>query len=495
MKKLIPVFLISAILISQAAIAETSEEVTYSGYTSNHSFSVVVPSDWRIIESGDEGHGFAPGDVFEDYFMGIIEFEGQTYEQVVDHYTNNNDNHELVYIDDIVLNSSTDLLGKHVVIKNVSVEENYGITLTKRGDVVIAITEPNLPGVENFPTPDENQEVLESIYESFKFTDGWHNYVDYKNGYTFSFPADLTVTTNSNGVTLSDDNDKEIFSVIEYANIPLEDAPEYAEDFGDSLEDTEEVSLPGAEKAIKGVFYDAETKSTYSRIFVESGEDSFSMTNVNIENNYPHPDTYDIEILEILSSFEFFTLKEDQSEYAVFFDVTEKHVNETAINGLSDSAIISGYSDGSFQPDGKINRAELTKLVVAAVTDEDPTVEDYKNCFPDVKEEWFAPYICYASEKEWVKGYMDEEFKPGRSINRVEAIKVVLEAMVSSIPEDTPIKEYEDINPDGWYVPYFAYVSNNDLIDLNHVVDSEYLPGKSMTRKEVAELIYRILNS
>lgn len=491
MKKLLPVFIISAIIVSQAAIADTSDDMTYTGYTKNHSFSVVVPGEWRVVQGDDTFQGFAPGDVFEDTYLNIQEFQGQTYNQVVDYYTSG-ENSELVYIDDIILNESTDLIGKHVVIRKTQAGENHAITLTKRGDVVVAITEPNLPGISDFPTPDDFQEVLKGIYRSFRFSDGWHNYVDYKNGYTFSFPAELAVTSNSSGVTLADDNG-EVFSVIRYEGIELEDAPDYAEDFGDNLEDTEEISLPGSEIALKATFYNAEEDKEYSRIFVQGGENSYSLTNVNIVSNYPHADNYDIDILEILSSFEFFTLKADQAQYAVFFDVTENNVNEAAINGLNQKGIISGYSDGSFQPDGDINRAELTKLVVAAATEEDPVVGDFSNCFPDVEEEWHAPYICYAADQGWVKGYMDQTFKPGRNINRVEAIKIVLEALVGTISEETPAKDYDDINPDGWYLRYFAYASNKELLDLQHVEDSEYLPGESIKRKEIAEMIFRIL--
>ena len=494
MKKLIPAFLISAIIVSQAAVADTSDWLTYNGYTQNHIFSAMIPADWKAIQSSDQLQGFIPEDPEEELteitLLSIKEFEGQTYDQVVDYYTGSS---ELIYIDDIIYNESTDLIGKHAVFHNTEVDKNFAITLTKRGDIVIAVTEPNLPGVLDFPSPDIYQDQLKEIYDSFKFTSEWHNYVDYKNGYTFSFPLELSVTTDSNGVTLSDKG--EVFSVVKYEGILLDDAPDYAEDFGDSLESTEEITLPGAEKALNAIFHNTEEDKNYSRIFVENNGDSFSFTNVNIEENYPHKGDYDSEILEILNSFEFFTLKEDQENYEIFYDVSESNINKEAINELAGTNVISGYADGSFKPDGKINRAELTKMVVAATQEPDPEV--YKNCFPDVKEEWFAPYICYAAEQGWVKGYMDETFKPGRNINRVETIKIVLEVLFDSIPEESLNVAYEDINSDGWYLNYFAYAVNNDLLDLQHVEESEkgeiYLPGESTTRKEVAELIFRSL--
>ena len=42
------------------------------------------------------------------------------------------------------------------------------------------------------------------------------------------------------------------------------------------------------------------------------------------------------------------------------------------------------------------------------------------------------------------------------------------------------------------YYKYFSYAENNDLLDKQHVEENQYLPGEKITRKEVAEMIYRI---
>ncbi len=86
-----------------------------------------------------------------------------------------------------------------------------------------------------------------------------------------------------------------------------------------------------------------------------------------------------------------------------FADVPETDPNAVAIDFLQESEVIKGYEDGSFKPEGEINRAELMKILVEAqgVT---PDPEEYKDCFTDIKDEWFAPYVCYAKEMEWVSG-------------------------------------------------------------------------------------------
>jgi hypothetical protein len=52
--------------------------------------------------------------------------------------------------------------------------------------------------------------------------------------------------------------------------------------------------------------------------------------------------------------------------YAFFSDVSSGHVNYDAIKYVQDNGIVSGYQDGTFKPDKTINRAEFTKIIVAA---------------------------------------------------------------------------------------------------------------------------------
>jgi len=69
-----------------------------------------------------------------------------------------------------------------------------------------------------------------------------------------------------------------------------------------------------------------------------------------------------------------------------------------AINFLKENGIISGYSDGTFKPTNPLNRAELLKILVEGVG-YSPDENVYKNCFSDVKEDWYAKYVCYAKEQ------------------------------------------------------------------------------------------------
>ena len=49
---------------------------------------------------------------------------------------------------------------------------------------------------------------------------------------------------------------------------------------------------------------------------------------------------------------------------AEFIDVPTTHTNYIAITSLEDYGIIEGYSDGTFKPDKSVNRAEFLKIIL-----------------------------------------------------------------------------------------------------------------------------------
>jgi len=182
----------------------------------------------------------------------------------------------------------------------------------------------------------------------------------------------------------------------------------------------------------------------------------------------------------------------DQQTTKVFNDVDLNTKNAEAISFLKSANIISGYSDGSFKPENPLNRAELLKIVVngALPTGEGDKIDvaKYKNCFPDVKEEWFAKYVCLAKEKGWVSGYPDGTFKPSNNINKVEAMKMLLG--IFEIPLATPkTKPFSDVNMDDWFSKYITTAKNLGILEETGKV---YSPSALTTRGGISENIYRL---
>jgi len=172
------------------------------------------------------------------------------------------------------------------------------------------------------------------------------------------------------------------------------------------------------------------------------------------------------------------------SVIAAFSDVPNSYPYQSAVEYIQQQGIVSGYPDGTFKPDNLINRAEFTKIVMGSVA----TQENIRSCmegivlttigFPDVpSNEWFAPYICIAKEGGIIGGYPDGTFKPQKTINFVEAAKIIASAFSLPVTND----------PTVWYKGFVVALAKRNAIPLS-VFSYDHL----LTRGEMAEIIWRL---
>lgn len=168
-----------------------------------------------------------------------------------------------------------------------------------------------------------------------------------------------------------------------------------------------------------------------------------------------------------------------QTGFAVetpFPDVDADNLAFDAIEYLKDKGVLEGYPDGTYKPGDEINRAEFTKIVMG------PIITDMtkKNCFPDVGEDWFAPYVCDAKDRNIIAGYPDGTFKPAEPINFSEASKIIANAYGVEQGE-------ADADATRWYKTYVSGLESKNVIPLT----VEYF-DENITRDEMAEMIYRL---
>jgi len=161
-----------------------------------------------------------------------------------------------------------------------------------------------------------------------------------------------------------------------------------------------------------------------------------------------------------------------------FTDVAGDYVNATAIAYLKTAGVVQGYPDGTYKPTDEINRAEFTKIVVASLY----TDLKGKNCFSDVKDEWYAPYICKAKDEGIIDGYPDGTFKPADKIKFSEAAKIIVNALGGGVDPAALASSSGQ-----WFQPYVTKLATEKDIPLS----VEFFDG-NVTRDEMAEMIYRL---
>lgn len=178
-----------------------------------------------------------------------------------------------------------------------------------------------------------------------------------------------------------------------------------------------------------------------------------------------------------------------QQEAKAFSDVPTAHQNAIAIKYLKANGIIGGYPDGTFKPENPVNRGELMKILVEGKIGK-PDENLYKNCFPDVTTQWFAPYVCYAKSEGWVEGYPDGNFKPEQTVNKVEALKMLINSQDIATAETITYKPFSDVNTTDWFAKYVSKAKSMNILE---ETGSTFSPGDGMKRAGISENLYRIL--
>ncbi|MBI5414451.1 S-layer homology domain-containing protein [Candidatus Peregrinibacteria bacterium] len=178
-------------------------------------------------------------------------------------------------------------------------------------------------------------------------------------------------------------------------------------------------------------------------------------------------------------------------EESSFSDVSTTHKNRTAIEYLKEKNILRGYEDGSFKPLKPVNRGELLKIIIEANPKNFDAAQYAKDCFLDVAADlWFTPYVCYAKEKGWVKRYEDGTFRPGQTVSKVEAIKIILEAYGFKIPERATESVFLDVDLGEWFSAYIQVANTFGFLE---ETSGTYEPYGGMRRSSVSETMYRVL--
>lgn len=168
----------------------------------------------------------------------------------------------------------------------------------------------------------------------------------------------------------------------------------------------------------------------------------------------------------------------------------EGHYAEKHINKLFDYKIISGYEDGTYQPEKIINRAEFSAIVVNVLE----KVCGYKLNgsinFADTKGHWAEEQISKLAQCGIINGYDDGNFKPDNGITRGQSAIIA-----SKLLSYCGIKKREGIGfPDikGHYAE--KYIKNLQAFGIvNGCEDGSFKPNDTITRGQAAIIISNCL--
>lgn len=172
-----------------------------------------------------------------------------------------------------------------------------------------------------------------------------------------------------------------------------------------------------------------------------------------------------------------------------FTDVPEGSAGYEGIEYLREGNVLTGYEDGTFKPDNRLNRAEFAKLIAnpfilknSSVTQcINSNVEDGDDTifFPDVhRDAWYASSVCAVKVAKIVDGYPDGRYKPNDTINVAEAMKM----LAGTFAFQTKTEPTDD-----WFMPYARALAERNAIPTSITGFAD-----PITRGEMAEMLYRL---
>ena len=159
---------------------------------------------------------------------------------------------------------------------------------------------------------------------------------------------------------------------------------------------------------------------------------------------------------------------------------------DEAVTVLSNLKVFQGYENGSFQPKGEITRAEVAAIIYRIVTGDvnDAQVAIYKdyNKFNDVKStSWYAGYVNYCANAEYIKGYDAKTFGPNDKVTGYQALAMILRAVGYDVNDE--------FTGSGWQV---KVASTANQLGLTRNITAGTLGGTA-TREVVAEVLFRTI--
>lgn len=162
------------------------------------------------------------------------------------------------------------------------------------------------------------------------------------------------------------------------------------------------------------------------------------------------------------------------------------HWAEDIIVELVDSGVISGYPDGTFQPNKKITRAEFTTILVKAFKLETKTGKD----FTDIANHWAEDAIVTAAAHGIVSGYNANSFGPDNNITREQmAVMIVKAAQLNENGEGKQFIDNDKVS--SWAAQAVAIASQHKIIA--GYPDNSFKPQGEATRAEAATVIVKAL--
>lgn len=183
------------------------------------------------------------------------------------------------------------------------------------------------------------------------------------------------------------------------------------------------------------------------------------------------------------------------------FQDTKDHWAKNYIEYLVKKQIVSGKTDSTFEPNQTLTRAEFTTLLVKAMNEAATTSVTKQTYYNDVHTtDWYYLNIAEASNYGIISGYEDGSFQPERAVTRRELAAILVRALefksvslsIGELTQKGVLGQYKDLKELSWGQKEIAEIINAKV--MNGLSEDEFGPDKATTRAEASVVIVRFLS-
>lgn len=173
---------------------------------------------------------------------------------------------------------------------------------------------------------------------------------------------------------------------------------------------------------------------------------------------------------------------------ANFKDVPAGAFYEKAVQTLSEKDVIGGYEDGTFKPSKSVTRAEAAKMLAF---DLGLTAPGQNSTFTDVKkDDWFYQPVTALSQAGGISGYENGTFQPNKTITRAEIASMLVKAYSLQASEGSEKATFADVSPESWYASAVQTLYGNKITSGKSA--NQFAPNDPVTRGEIAAFIHKV---
>ena len=156
-----------------------------------------------------------------------------------------------------------------------------------------------------------------------------------------------------------------------------------------------------------------------------------------------------------------------------------------AVNMLSSLGVITGYTDGSYQPNKVVTRAEMAKMIFVVRNNkiDDSAYQSNYSKLTDISNHWAKGYIKFCESQGIIAGKGNNKFDPDSPVTGVEAAKMLL--VVSGYDSDKA-----GLTGSAWRTNTLKYAGAAGILDDVNAALEQGLP-----RQYAAQMIYNTLDT